>query len=510
MLGARTHRRIYILLLILLGGTMVTSTWAANLIWVLLGANWLFEGGFQAKWERFRSSRLLHAFLALVAIHLLGMLWTHNLPNGLNEMRQLLPLLVVPLVALTSQPLRGRARQTVLALYAGTVLVVSVIGTVRMLSIPDLPYRDAIPYISHIRFALSCCMVIYLCVAAWRHASVPLRIALAVVVLWMLAFLLLLRSYTAIAILLVVTLVLALCYYRRWYYIAAWLAVVALLSAMVLRHVAEYYRPVPLASTTLKMHTVNGRPYEHACDRLMENGNYVNNYICSEELESEWNRRSHLALDAPTPNGYSVRPTLIRYLNALGLTKDSLGIAQLSADQVSEIEQGIANPVYIHGSVAKKMVYVMLFERECYIHTHAVKDFTMLQRLEFWTASMHIVARSPWIGVGTGDVDDQLASELQAMHSELSGKHPGVHNQYIYLLLAFGILGTFLVAFFFLRAAPALRRQSPLWLAWLLTILVSCLTECTLGTLAGILFSTYFLAFRDSRPDPSSLSKNDK
>ena len=34
-------------------------------------------------------------------------------------------------------------------------------------------------------------------------------------------------------------------------------------------------------------------------------------------------------------------------------------------------------------------------------------------------------------------------------------------------------------------------------LAWLFTILISCFTEDTFGTLAGILFSTYFLAFRD-------------
>ena len=64
-------------------------------------------------------------------------------------------------------------------------------------------------------------------------------------------------------------------------------------------------------------------------------------------------------------------------------------------------------------------------------------------------------------------------------------------------LAALGVVGFVVVLSLFLRAAPRLRRQSALMLAWLFTILISCLTEDTFGTLAGILFSTYFLAFRD-------------
>ena len=40
------------------------------------------------------------------------------------------------------------------------------------------------------------------------------------------------------------------------------------------------------------------------------------------------------------------------------------------------------------------------------------------------------------------------------------------------------------------------KKITPLMLAWLLTILISMLTEDTLDTLAGIMFCTWFLAFR--------------
>ena len=65
MFSATVHRRIYLVLIALLGASMVTSTWASNLVWVLLGVNWLLEGRWREKWQMARESRLLQAFLIL-------------------------------------------------------------------------------------------------------------------------------------------------------------------------------------------------------------------------------------------------------------------------------------------------------------------------------------------------------------------------------------------------------------------------------------------------------------
>jgi hypothetical protein len=50
LFSAKVHRRIYFVLLTLLGGCMVTSVWASNLMWVLLLSNWLLEGRWAEKW----------------------------------------------------------------------------------------------------------------------------------------------------------------------------------------------------------------------------------------------------------------------------------------------------------------------------------------------------------------------------------------------------------------------------------------------------------------------------
>lgn len=498
MFPAKVHRRIYIVLLTLLGGCMVTSTWASNLVWVLLGANWVLEGRWREKWQMARGSRLLHLYIGFYLLLLAGMLWTENQPYGWSIMQVKLPLLVVPLVILTTRPLRGRVRHWVLWAYAATVLVVSVIGMVRMCTIPGLPYRDAVPYISHIRFALNCCMVVFLCAGvAVRHRSLLHRAVAIAVLLWMLAFIVLQHSYTAIAVLAVVSLLTLIVYRRRWPLIALWMAVAGCLVFFVAYNVKQYYRMGPLSTEPLRSHTASGNAYFHARDGIIENGNYVNNYICTDELREQWTRRSAMPYDSETLAGYGVEPTLVRYMNCLGLTKDSAGIAAMSDGQIGAVERGVANPVYEGGNPLKKMVYVMLLEREFYVHTRAVKGFTMLQRLELWEATLDVIADNLWTGVGTGDVVDAMQEYLAASKSELSGRGMRSHNQYLGTVAAIGILGVALLLFLAARTFSGRKsRMAPLMLAWMLAILISMLTEDTVDTLAGILFCTWFLAFR--------------
>ncbi|MBP5528139.1 MAG: O-antigen ligase family protein [Bacteroidales bacterium] len=508
MLGRKTHRTIYLVLLTLLGGCMVTSVWAANLMWVLLGVNWLFEGRWREKWQMARQCRLLQAIVAFSIIYTVGMLWTTNITHGFNVLQVKLPMLVVPLVVLTTKPVTGRARHLILGAYITTILVVSIIALVRMLTISDLPYRDAVPYISHIRFALNCCMVVYLLVGYRQWAIGSGRYPLAILIirilltLWMLVFLALIHSYTAFGILAVVSLVLLLVYYRhRWPLVVLWFCLAGAVVFLVGREVKAYYRLIPQASQPLPTLTAGGRAYEHYCDGIIENGNYINNYLCTDELRAEWQRRSSVPYDSVGDEGYNLQPTLVRYLNALGLTKDSVGVNALTDKQVNDIEHGIANPVYAGGNPLRKMVYVMLFEREYYVHTHAVQGFTMIQRLELWRATLDVVHDHLWFGVGTGDVDDALHARLTEMDSSLADTRKSTHSQYLGFLAAFGILGCAILLFFLLRAIVAHRSShlSPVMFAWVLTVLISFLTEDTLDTLAGILFCTYFLSFRTSQ-----------
>lgn len=502
MLPAKVHRSIYILLLGFLGVSMVTSVFLANMAWVFLGINWMLEGRWREKWQMAKESRLLQAFVGLFLLMFVGMLWTADTRAGWGTMQVLLPLLCVPMVLLTTKPLVGDARKVVLLIYTTAVFVVSVVGLVRWLTMPGLPHRDIVPNISHIRFALNCCVVVYLSVGVMLKGATLQRWIAVALMLWMLAFMVIIHSYTGIIVLAIVSLVMLLTRWRRWPLIALWVMLVGGAIGVVGYEVKNYYHMAPLAERPLQEVTVNGRPYEHAQDGIIENGNYINNYVCDEELRAEWNCRSALDYDGLASSGYSVKSTLIRYLNGLGLTKDSVGVAALTNAQVVAVENGVANPVYEGGNVFRKMVYTMLMEREFYVHTHAVAGFTMLQRFEMWRAATHVISEHPWFGVGTGDVVGAMDEYLTAGDSELAGHRMNCHSQYLGIMAALGIVGFAVVLFLFLRAVFPLRKfrhamSGTLMFPWLLTVLISMLTEDTLATLAGILFCTFFLAFRN-------------
>ena len=529
---------------------MVTSVGLSNVVWVLMLANWLLEGRWKDKWQRARESRLLQAFAVLFLVHVVALLWTSNLAAGLDIVENRLPLLAVPLIVLTTPPPEDNTRRFILNFYGLTVLIVTFIGLVRWLTIPDLPHREIVTYIHHSRFSLNVCMVIFLLVLSFRHTNLtthhsplithhsslithhsPLithhsslithhsslitQILKILLILWFLFFLLLMRSYTGVAVLAVASLVAILRYRRRWQWIASWMALAGLLIVMAVMGCRSYYRLVPLASQPLQEYTANGRPYLHKQDGLIENGNYLTNYLCIEELYSEWSRRSAVPIDSTTPSGYSVESALIRYLNALGLTKDSAGVAALTDSQVDEIGRGIANPVYAHGSPFKKMLYVALFEYENYRCYRAVEGFTMLQRLELWRCASGVIAKHPLFGTGVGDLHDEMHTQFVAMDSPMLKNELFPHNEYLTLIAMFGFAGFALIAFFFLRAWHHTRKQtdnnllsthslalpctpshSLLKTLWLVTILLSFLTENTLDSLPGVLFCTWFLAFR--------------
>ena len=196
----------------------------------------------------------------------------------------------------------------------------------------------------------------------------------------------------------------------------------------------------------------------------------------------------------------------------MGVTKDSLGMTHLTPTDVAAIEKGIANPVYLQPG-PRKMLYVLFYEYENYRCYHSVSNFSVLQRLELWAAGWRVFLQHPLMGVGTGDVVDACHQQLGEMGSPLADTELHTHNQYLNFLLAFGLLGFGLIAFFFVRAIvrgiengklkveksghlqpksqfSILNSQfSILYVAFLCILLISFISEDTLETLAGITFS---------------------
>ncbi len=287
------HHKIYVVLLCLLAASMTTSVFAANLMWILLLVNWVAEWNWKEKFANFRSNHLLQAFLVLLAVHLLWLVGTSNMDYALFDLQKKMPMIAIPLVVLTSRPMDFKERLNVGIAYTAAVMVVSIIGVVRYLNMPDLPYRDIIPYISHIRYGLNVCMtLVLLAYAAFRYRRGWLYVLNLLLALWFCMVLMILHAYTSFIILLVIPLVLLLAYGHRLSrrprigFTLGYGAVVLALVAMIGCYADGYYRLRPLSTEPLKECTANGNPYLHYQDGLVENGNYINLYVCEQTIPS--------------------------------------------------------------------------------------------------------------------------------------------------------------------------------------------------------------------------------
>lgn len=504
------HSLIYFVLLAMMVIAIPTSNFLMSMAQVLLAVNWLIEGQWHKKISLAKRQPLLWAFVVLFVVHLVWCLMSTNMDYALDDIRKKLPLLAVPLVVLTSSPLPHKRLNILMLVYVATMLFVSAYSWVNHILNPDINYRSLFPFISHIRLALNACLVIFLLLCMGNKvlnsnmfSPLKQKIYLSVVIFltgWFVAYLYLLQSYTGFIILLTTVAVVGFVYIKRHcvagrlaLYFVMMTAMVIAVVGMIAYYTNSYYKLKTLSTEPLKSHTINGNDYTHGIDGFVEHGNYLNNYICYTELEREWGHLSAKPLSYITPNGYSIKPTLIRYLNSKGLTKDSVGISQLTDYDVQAIEQGKATIYEADDKVLSQMMYRLLFEYENYRVYHRVKNSSLLQRFELWQNSCEIIARNSILGVGTGDVADEIRQNLKHNNSELKDTDMRTHSQYLTFILTFGLLGTMIIMFFFVYAIKKQNlMKSLLFVAYLCIVLISFVSEDTLETAAGCLFSTFF------------------
>ena len=510
------HQNIFFLLLAVLVAAMPTSKFLMSATIILFSANWLIEGHFRQKWQTARRNTALQAFVALYLVHVVWCLFSSNWDYALDDLRRKLPLLAIPVVVFTSDYLDRRKTNILLQLFCLTVTTASMVGIMRQLALPSTDYRAMFPHFSHIRFALNVCMaIVIMSYAIYRTAKSSqlehkwLKItAMMLTIIVYFVVLLLLQSYTAFVILGATFVVLlgwlASKRRRQPKYLATFVSALAVMVvamwAVFSHYRSNYYTPSELSQRPLATHTANGNAYTHANDGLIEMGGYINNYVCDSELRSQWAGRSLLNIDSLTPNSYAVYPTLVRYLNAKGLTKDSVGVWSLTSADVRLIEQGVANPYYSDNFGMGKMFYRLFFDYECYKQSGLIVNSSLLQRFELWRNGWSVFGAHPVFGVGTGDVADEVAQSLKRRHSQLAGTNMRTHNQYITLLLTFGVVGVAVILFVFCRAIVRQRLlNSALFVAYLCIVLVSFVSEDTLETEAGVVFVSLMFTLLSAR-----------
>lgn len=124
----------------------------------------------------------------------------------------------------------------------------------------------------------------------------------------------------------------------------------------------------------------------------------------------------------------------------------------------------------------------------------SVDTWQKTNRLYIWKTSIEILQSNFFIGIGTGDMDDELSKEYGKINKSYFSKNPSnTHNQYLDYLIRYGVIG-FLIIFigFVFYFQNAISTNNEIYLAFLIIVCLCCLTENILNRQFGIVFFFFF------------------
>lgn len=151
-----------------------------------------------------------------------------------------------------------------------------------------------------------------------------------------------------------------------------------------------------------------------------------------------------------------------------------------------------------------------------YDNTHPIDHFnsdisdqnwnSLNQRLAAWSCARAVIGKNLLLGTGIGDVQDELVSEYEKRNFHL-GVHTrmNAHNQYLDVLLGFGVTGLiiFLAAYLLFPLYLSWHRKDFLLAFFVSATAVYYLTEVFLNRNQGIIFVVFFLVIL-------SINRNDQ
>ncbi len=518
-----SFRNAYLLVILVMLGSLPLSKYVASASQILLVALWLVEGRFLEKWNRFRARPAIWIFLLIVAVLLIGMLWTDDLPFGFHDLKLKLPLLLLPIVFGTIPQISRKELRFLLLGFVLAVIIGSLFSLSIMLGIGPADYtsdRETSLFISHIRFALMVDLAVFILFyyivnpggnagdgdANTGDRRSPLRgrsfdFRLLPFALYLIIFLFLLKSLTGLVVLILGGMILAL----RWglkqsdlmvkWFVVVGVLTLPLLVAVYLSDQVGKFATVRDDIGNLDRVTAKGTAYWHDMEnRMVENGYRVGLYQCETEMRDAWNQRSNLNYDGLDHKNQELKYTLIRYLTSLGLRKDAYGVSQLTGQDVSLIEKGFANSLYRQPRRLRVRIYETIWEIDQYRKGANPSGHSVTQRLEYLKTGWAIFTDHPWIGVGTGDTKQSFDKKYTELKSRLDPAwRLRAHNQFLSFLIAFGILGfTLIMTSLILPAILEKRFNSYFVLMFFIAAMLSFLNEDTLETQAGVAFFAVF------------------
>ncbi len=457
---------------------------------------------------QFSRNRPALIFSSILMIHVIGLIFTTDFNYAFKDLRTKLPLFLIPLFLSTSEAFDKKGFYRFMILFILAIWVRSAYNFWLLQTHQYIDIRDVSRNISHIILGILLTIGIFtLFRFSFKKKIFPgwLRILFVLVIMWFAGYLLLSQSFTGLAITALTMMALIPVFIlktkKRWLKIGLLVFILFFSSGIFFYFrsmINDFYKVNPVDFSRMGQYTSRGNRYIHNIySPQTENGNYLWIYIQWDELRDSWNKRSNILFDSTDKKKQPIAYTIVRFLTSKGWHKDADAVEKLTPAEISAIEKGVANTVFLEEFTIRGRVYEFLHGFETYRESGNPTGSTLMQRLEFWKASLGLI-RDNWIlGVGTGDMNDAFHEQYQKMGSKLApDQWWRSHNQFLSIFIGFGILG--LLWFLFAIIYPPLlkKRQNDFFVfTFLIIAFLSMMTEDTIESQTGVVFFSFFYSF---------------
>lgn len=473
-----------------------------------LAIAWLINGPKKIQWQAFNHNKLAWITVSIFIIEVVGLLNTSNYDYAFSELRNKLPLLLVP-VFIAPAKFSNKEYTSLLALFVGSTIVGSLICFFNYhfyLKDNLINIREISIFISHIRFGLMINLSIFILIYYAIILKNKWSFAFLAVALWLGYFLLFLGSgngYFIFGVLLLIGFI-ALIFkspYPKFGMVLGLLFVLFNLYMVILSNDAyhSYFVPRDTAyNNPDKIRKKNDRGLRlssNVKNKQLQNGYFVWRNITRKELKKEWEKRADEKYLTHDIKKQIVIGTLIKYLTSKGYPKDSVGVSMLSDKDIDNIEMGYADYRQENWNNLELRTDQFFFQLYAMVNQNNPGGKPLMQRLYYLEGSFAIIENNFLFGVGTGDIQDEFDSYYRNEHSELKSQYRvRTHNQYLTYFITLGIFG--FIWFLIATVYPLIRfsRISLILAVAQFVLLLSFLTEDTLETQPGVTLYAFIIA----------------
>jgi len=467
---------VYFFGLCLLAASIPLSKVGMSIAQILLVGNWLMEWQIPAKFKNFFRNRTALILCSLYILHIIGLLYTVDFDYALKDLKVKLPMLILPLIIATSELLSYKKFRTLIIVFSLGLFASTLHAFYHYITHNYQDIRDICVFISHLRISLLICISIFFLlkfILSDKELRRKWKYAFALLILWFVYFLFILKSFTGPLLIIVCFSALSIINLSR---IKKILVKVALVSAIVL---------VPVIIFVYILHTYN-KYFSHT-----RKENPIQDIA---GMQKVWDNRSKISFDGTDLDGDSIKYTIISFLNSKEQSKDSASIAVLSTEEIKAIEDGINDVYLVHMHSLQARIYETLWEYKYYTITGNPTGYSLMMRLEYWKASLGIIKDNLLFGVGTGDVNNAFVEQYNKMNSPLSLRwRLKAHNQFLTFGVAFGIIGIlwFIIVLFYPLFIRKFRTDF-YYQIFFIILFCSMLTEDTIESQAGLTIYVFF------------------